>query len=896
MFFKKTTVKLMLPAFALGAFLAACSNDDPISDSKIETVAEAESLPDCDASNEGEMVFVKKDLSLRVCVNKKWAEVTQNSDGSYDYKCETKALKDSSGIKIICGGDSIGVLKNLVGKEGGKGDQGVKGDSGVAGPQGDPGEAGKSCTAEVLADFSGMKMICGGDSVGVIRNGNDGDNGANGAGCSLKQLDETQLQIKCGNDSTTFFVHSEAPSSSASESSSSSVALLKKATVTGTAVLGPFENGSVVTLKEMRIQGDSLSYTGREFTGEVSGLKGNYVIPDVTLDYPYAEVSVTGKWRNEVAGKTSSENMTLYALADFSEGQTNVNVNILTHSEYARAKKIIKDKKYTVKAAKKIALNGMVSAFSFSTDVGVAEDLEMFVPSTSDDNKANATLLAMTLLFVRDNDTDAKIKASIDNFIKDVAEDGLWDDTDKEKDKMALWASNADIEQISLNMAIGGVYDVPNFKTMLSAFVGTHYGLGTCNQDYDGVVKTPSINDNGLHFICKSGALLDDILWNQAKDIEWETYGWGVPGTNDPLGRKVESGNVYVYDATLLYPAWRLAENDFEFDTYDFGNPYLSHERVIRKGHKTGSCYVYKEVRDEHGDVVLDEDGNSVLAWTQTPDEDADTYILHLNTSTEIKEGDCTGKSYVSNYENEYSYTWRPATALEIYLDKACNNNDLKYAASVAYSTTQDSVFKCAEDGWKYLRIDTHNFGTYEDKRDGNVYRTIKIGNQTWFAENIKLNNCVNDNKPFGCSDYDKKQIQKYGMEYTWAEADAICPTGWHLPTKSEFETLFSTVKGDAEEFDILKIMSPNTTGGVILGDELSIATNESGFSYVYVAQGPSQLWIKDEDADDKTKAYVLNFGPDRPNGTYMYSFQETEKTATWPRVRCIQDAPAANP
>jgi len=159
MFFKKTTVKLMLPAFALGAFFAACSNDDPISDSKIETVAEVESLPDCNSNNEGEMVLVKKDLSLRVCVNKKWAEVTQNSDGSYDYKCETKALKASSGLKIICGGDSIGVLLNLVGKDGDKGDQGVKGDSGVAGPQGNPGEAGKSCTAEVLADFSGMKMI-----------------------------------------------------------------------------------------------------------------------------------------------------------------------------------------------------------------------------------------------------------------------------------------------------------------------------------------------------------------------------------------------------------------------------------------------------------------------------------------------------------------------------------------------------------------------------------------------------------------------------------------------------------------------------------------------------------------------------------------------------------------
>ena len=503
MFFKKTTVKLMLPAFALGAFLAACSNDDPISDSKIETVAEVESLPDCNSKNEGEMVLVKKDLSLRVCVNKKWAEVTQNSDGSYDYKCETKALKDSSGLKIICGGDSIGVLLNLVGKDGDKGDQGVKGDSGVA---------GASCSAEVLKDFSGMKLVCGGDSVGVIRNGNDGDNGA---GCSLKQVDENQLQIKCGDDSTTFYVNNGNGATNSSSSEDETPFEMKGASIWGNAIKGPYEVNTVVTLKEMRIQGDSLSYTGRSYTGSVSGLKGSFVIPNVTLDYPYAEVAVTGKWRNEVTGNMSAEDMTLYALTDLSDGHIEVNVNLLTHLEYSRVKTLIK-KGYNIQTAKKQADNEIMNALGFTTDMISAENLATFVNSESEQiNKSNATLLALDILFIRDK-KEADIKTSIEKFGADLAADGKWDDVDGEKKEMIKWAQTYNSDEVLENISEWGLQDIPDFKTSVGVFWNNFYGLGNCNKLYDGRVKIAKRNDDeSLHFICKN-----ESFWDIATAIE----------------------------------------------------------------------------------------------------------------------------------------------------------------------------------------------------------------------------------------------------------------------------------------------------------------------------------------------------------------------------------------
>ncbi|MDR2554120.1 MAG: fibrobacter succinogenes major paralogous domain-containing protein [Fibromonadaceae bacterium] len=77
------------------------------------------------------------------------------------------------------------------------------------------------------------------------------------------------------------------------------------------------------------------------------------------------------------------------------------------------------------------------------------------------------------------------------------------------------------------------------------------------------------------------------------------------------------------------------------------------------------------------------------------------------------------------------------------------------------------------------------------DSRDEKKYRIVKIGTQTWMAENLNHNasgsKCY-DNKPENCD--------KYGRLYDWGTAKNVCPNGWHLPSNDEWDVLYHYVDG----------------------------------------------------------------------------------------------------
>jgi len=120
---------------------------------------------------------------------------------------------------------------------------------------------------------------------------------------------------------------------------------------------------------------------------------------------------------------------------------------------------------------------------------------------------------------------------------------------------------------------------------------------------------------------------------------------------------------------------------------------------------------------------------------------------------------------------------------------------------------------------------------------EGKTYNTVQIGGQCWLKENLNVGTRINLSSDQAnnvilekyCYENNEAYCTTYGGLYHWNEAmqyvttqgtKGICPTGWHIPTKTEFELLKTAVINDGNK---LKKEDQGTGSG--------IGTNKSGFS-----------------------------------------------------------------
>ncbi len=169
------------------------------------------------------------------------------------------------------------------------------------------------------------------------------------------------------------------------------------------------------------------------------------------------------------------------------------------------------------------------------------------------------------------------------------------------------------------------------------------------------------------------------------------------------------------------------------------------------------------------------------------------------------------------------------------------------------------------------------NSGIYTDNRDKQQYNWVKIGNQTWMAENLNYAT-TNGSWCFDCA--------TYGRLYSYETAINVCPSGWHLPTNNEWQILINYAGGD--EIAGVKLKSANS-----LWHESNIATNQFGFS---VLPGGFYRNVIGGDPD-------MNGSMDYEGYAYFWCnsmgiiFNTSKKADKWNynrnfgfSVRCIQD------
>ena len=191
---------------------------------------------------------------------------------------------------------------------------------------------------------------------------------------------------------------------------------------------------------------------------------------------------------------------------------------------------------------------------------------------------------------------------------------------------------------------------------------------------------------------------------------------------------------------------------------------------------------------------------------------------------------------------------------------------------------------------------------------DGNVYKTVKIGNQTWMTKNLKTSR-FNDGTPIPLVTDGAAWAALTTPAYCWYNNDSVsykntygalyngyavmtgklCPTDWHVPTDEEWTKLIKYLGGESYAGDRLKEtgtdywVSPNTG-----------ATNESGYTAlpgglryhdgIFHDFGFSGYWWTSTEYSD-TRAFFRYMDYEYSN---VFGFNNSKNIGF--SVRCIRD------
>jgi len=165
---------------------------------------------------------------------------------------------------------------------------------------------------------------------------------------------------------------------------------------------------------------------------------------------------------------------------------------------------------------------------------------------------------------------------------------------------------------------------------------------------------------------------------------------------------------------------------------------------------------------------------------------------------------------------------------------------------------------------------------------DGNIYKTVKIGNQVWMAENLKTTHFRNGEEIPVVTVYaewnnlttaascvynnDSTKLSVYGRLYNgYAVSDNrnICPAGWHVPSKEEWETLISYLGGKSIAGGKLKEPgsahwgSTNHTIDTISGFNALPGGRRDNYGAFYNIQADGSFWSSTEFEDTGDKKSV---------------------------------------
>ena len=631
---------------------------------------------------------------------------------------------------------------------------------------------------------------------------------------------------------------------------SEGITAIKNLDIAGVSQKGPFAKGSAVTVQGIDCK--TLEFTDEKFEGKVKSDKGDFAVDDVTLSSTCAVFEVTGNYFNEVTGKKTKDKLTLHALTDLKD-RKNVNINLLTELEYERVMNLATGKDMTFADAKKQAEEEVLAAFGVND--GAADKVQEFENlNIFEKGDENAALLAVSVLMQGDEDV-ASLAKRLEKFSDDFAEDGEWNDG-KTRNEITEWAAtakeNGKLDTIRKNvetMNDGDKVDafeklVENSGVTLSETSVKSNGSSSSkkNSSSSNVIlssdsregSSDDSKDSYLNPNIDYGEFMDKRDGQTYKYVEIDGVTWmaqsmnyATPNASSALCPSATEKSCPVHG--LIY-TWEEAVNvcpeGWHLPSYSEWNSLGGYMWTNHNGDVSGPL-----LSSKLGQKYTDEYGFSVT--------DANYYPL-WSDSTKKYEG-----CYWDPYDNSFFWTdsldnngaWYfsvgMADSWSESVSKACLNqvrcvmDSIVSSSSVASSSSVESS-SSAEPPKTALDFlnPSIEYGEFVDDRDNQKYKSVKIGNQIWMAQN--LNYAYEQKTRSGsassfCYKNEPDSCGKYGRLYLWSAAldsaaqfskdgegcgnevvcefegkvRGVCPSGWHLPDTTEFRGLLNFV-GDS--------------------------------------------------------------------------------------------------
>lgn len=507
----------------------------------------------------------------------------------------------------------------------------------------------------------------------------------------------------CGDDS----------SNSAEQSKS-----IANKSISGVAQMGPFVQGSAITLFELDEEFHRTDLSIKAATND----QGEFSLKAKNLVTPYALFKANGFFNNEVSGEQSNNKISLYAFTDLSK-RDEVNINTLTHLAHKRALFLASEKGLPVDSAKKQAETEVLNEFGIYENFDDAEDL-----NTSGKKAPNAALLALSIL-MQGGIPEAALNKILSEFASDIEKDGTLDDK-KTATTIADWAykqyTNYNLTKITSNLKKWNIAtDAVLLKNYVNSFWNHNYGLEACTEKRKNKVrknKNSTSNYANFYFICSSN------MWREATEKEINRYYKPDSSESSEDSSKKKDGDVRGKEAEYSgYPmtcqvyenyAWR--EGNPSDCMLGFGGCTKKLQGILRQD-TNGVQYVC-----DHQRWLSIDDCKKILGcelYTEKPN-------LGWNDAKngDIRTDDKSGIVYVFDL-----VAWRLATIPEASLG-GCTEEILD---SVGYASKRedqiDSVHNC-----QYSQRKDENFCTNGRLEEG-YYKCVSAINTTYDPQKEKF-------------------------------------------------------------------------------------------------------------------------------------------------------------